>query len=108
MNTRLLNTAWDECGNSSCTPTSTLNEQELAQLGEQCEEEIDPNAGGFASIEDCEAARAAMRECRGKCLAAFACGSISEQDIGAKWQLLDPKRGAGGFDLLATHFEFPP
>merc|ERR1719246_162048 len=66
LNTRLLPAAWDGCGNASCTPT--FSEQEEAQLVEQCEDFV-PAAGGYATAEECEAAREAMRACRAECLA---------------------------------------
>merc|ERR1712232_884614 len=59
----------------------------------------------FPNTTECLQALTTLQSCRKQCMAKLACGDMSS--VGSAWSELDPKRGAGGFDLLPSYFAFP-
>jgi len=118
LNTRLLDEAWDECPDDACKTPASKQERldqskqawEIVPDRSEEDDDIDPcSAPKDYSQNDtlCEAARAVKMACRKNCLARLVCDPDQMKDVAKAWQNLDPKRGAGGFDLLPQYFEFP-
>lgn len=115
MNTRLLSSAYDSCSNAACQSPSNMTE--ALELAEQkweitpgrteADDDLEPcmDVITFPNTTECLKALGTLQACRKQCMAKLACGDMSS--VGSAWSEADPKRGAGGFDLLPTYFTFP-
>jgi len=119
LNTRLLDRAL-----GVGTGVVARGFQQLAELAEQSwavvpnrtarEGDIEPcqvtnvSLGGFASTLLCKEALAAKDACRLEAVAQAVCHPGEFAEVAQQWQRYDSKRGAGGYDLVAKYFEFPP
>lgn len=107
LNARLLDSAFDVCEDAQCAEGTgnTNRTMDLSHVGD-----VEPCAElrGHASLDECTRALHQRDSCRRDCVANIACDPASMATAVHQWSELDTKRGAGGHDLLAQYFVFPP
>jgi len=114
MNSRLLNSAYDVCTSDVCKETDFAKAVDMSKVAPQAanggQGQKKPCTTDISAFNDTAACRTALNEmkaCRQQCIADLACNPERMQVVGPEWAKIDPKRGAGGHELLAKYFTFP-
>mmetsp|Transcript_40686 Transcript_40686/g.82024 ORF Transcript_40686/g.82024 Transcript_40686/m.82024 type:complete len:523 (+) Transcript_40686:144-1712(+) len=120
MNTRFLPDAWEACNDISCLqPTDFQKQLELSKQAWEtipnrtaAADDIEPCAEtkpgvGYSSEGECRRALGELTSCRQACISRLGCDLDLLGVAAQSWAALDPKRGAGGFDILSQYFAYP-
>lgn len=118
MNTRLLNSVYAQtCADPKChEPTDRQQALQLSKRSWEIipgrtaeDDDLKPckEHSAFSSKDECEQVYDDQTDCRVECIGNLFCDSSAFSDAHKLYEAADPKRGAGGFDLLATYFTFP-